>query len=310
MNRLPPLAELRAFEAAARHLSFKAAAQELGVTPTAISHQIRLLEAHCGQLLFRRRPRPLALTPAGAVLAPGITEGLQNFTDAWRRLDLGGEATVLRVTSTNAFASRCLLPLLPALRATHPTLKLEIIGVDTVLSLQTGEVDVAVRYARQAPQDGVAVELARDTFCAVASPSLLGPKTRNLSVPEMLHLPLIETGWPESDTEAPRWSRWIELAGTGAVGRKPKPKAPILFFREELHAIQAVIAGQGVGICSDILVRHELASGELVRVSEITLQGYGFFFVHRRGDSRKAALAALRASLMAAVRGEGCEEAQ
>ncbi len=145
MSRLPPLAELRAFEAAARHLSFKAAAHELGVTPTAVSHQIRLLEAHCGQPLFRRRPRPLALTPAGALLAPGITQGLQNFAKAWSRLHAQAGAMVLRVTATNAFASRCLLPLLPALRATHPTLTLEIIGIDTVLSLQSGEVDVAVR---------------------------------------------------------------------------------------------------------------------------------------------------------------------
>ena len=301
MKRLPPVAELRAFEAAARHLSFNAAAQELGVTPTAISHQIRLLEAHCDQLLFRRRPRPLALTPAGALLAPGITQGLQNVTDAWHRLNAAPETMMLRVTATNAFASRCLLPLLPTLRATHPTLKLEIIGIDAVLSLQAGEVDVAVRYARQAPKDGVAVQLARDTFHAVASPSLLGAKTRTLSVPEILRLPLIETGWPDNDTEAPRWSRWIEQADSGAAGRQPEPKAPILSFREELHAIQAVIAGQGVGICSDILVRHELASGELVRVSNVTLDGYGFFFVHRRGDSRKEALAALRESLMAAV---------
>ena len=301
MNRLPPLAELRAFEAAARHLSFKAAAKELGVTPTAISHQIRLLEGHCGQALFRRRPRPLALTPAGQLFAPGITEGLQNFTDAWRRLDATGEAMVLRVTATNAFASRWLLPLLPALRATHPTLKLEVIGIDAVLSLQAGEVDVAVRYARQAPKDGVAFELARDTFHAVASPILLGAKAQSLSVQEILRLPLIETGWPDNDTAAPRWSRWIERADHSAAGRKPKPGVPTLFFREELHAIQAVIAGQGVGICSDILVRRELDSGELVRVSDITLDGYGFYFVHRRGDSRKAALSALRASLIAAV---------
>ena len=89
MNRLPPLAELRAFEAAARHLSFKAAAKELGVTPTAISHQIRLLEGHCGQALFRRRPRPLALTPAGQLFAPGITEGLRTSPmpgAGWMRL--------------------------------------------------------------------------------------------------------------------------------------------------------------------------------------------------------------------------------
>lgn len=302
MKRLPPLAELRAFEAAARRLSFKAAAEELGVTPTAISHQVRQLEAHCGQPLFRRRPRPLALTAAGALLAPGLTLGLQNIADAWRRLD-AGEQTVLRVTATNAFASRCLVPLIPALRATHANLKLEIIGTDTVLPLESGEVDVAIRYARNVPQDGVALELARDTFYAVASPSLLGSRSRRLSVREILRLPLIETGWPDSDIEAPRWSRWAEKSGVAAASGKRKTNVPTLFFREELHAIQAVIAGQGVGICSDILVRRELASGQLVRASDVALDGYGFFLVHRRGDSRKAAIAALRASLMAAVRG-------
>ena len=191
MKRLPPIAELRVFEAAARHLSFKSAAQELGVTPTAISHQIRLLESHCGEILFRRRPRPLTLAPAGALLAPGIAEGLRSFTDAWARLGAAGEAMVLRMTATNAFASRCLLSLLPALRATHPALKLEIIGTDNVLALQAGEVDVAVRCARQAPKDGVAVELARDTFHVVASPRLLGSMTPTMSVREILRLPLI-----------------------------------------------------------------------------------------------------------------------
>lgn len=301
MKRLPPLTELRAFDAAARHLSFKAAAEELGVTATAISHQIRLLESHSGQSLFRRRPRPLALTAVGAALAPGIAEGLRNFAEAWRRLETSSQPIVLRLTATNAFASRCLLPLLPALRLNYPEIKLEVIGIDTVLSLQAGEVDVAVRYARQTPTDGVAVELARDTFHAVASPSLLGSSTQCLSVREILRLPLIEAGWPDHDKEAPRWSRWIERASNGAVVQKLKPKEPSLFFREELHAIQAVIAGQGVGICSDILVRRELASGELVRVSDITLDGYGFFFVHRRDDTRKSALAALCESLTTAL---------
>ncbi len=301
MKRLPPLAELRAFEAAARHLSFKAAAEELGVTPTAISHQIRLLEAHSGQSLFKRRPRPLALTPSGALLAPGIGQGLRSFAEAWKQLQASSGAIVLRVTATNAFASRCLLPLLPALRANYPELKLEVIGIDTVLSLQAGEVDVAVRYARRMPTDGVAVELARDTFHVVASPRLIGSGTRRLSVPEILLLPLIEAGWPEHDTEAPRWARWIERASDAAVGQKMKPREPSLFFQEELHAIQAVVAGQGVGICSDILVRRELASGELFQVSDVTLDGYGFFLVHRSGDSRKSALAALRESLTAAL---------
>jgi LysR family transcriptional regulator, glycine cleavage system transcriptional activator len=110
VKRLPPLGTLRAFEAAARHLSFKEAANELGLTPTAISHQIRLLEQYCGQKLFRRRPRPLALSDAGARLFPTIRDGFDAFASALASLSGKAEAKPLRVTSTSAFASRWLVP--------------------------------------------------------------------------------------------------------------------------------------------------------------------------------------------------------
>src|SRR5882757_1820961 len=99
MRKLPPLAELRAFEAAARCLSFKLAAAELGVTPTAVSHQIRLLEAYCGQPLFRRQPRPVALTWAGQQLFPVIRHGFDSFTEAINGVRARGTGTRLRVTA-------------------------------------------------------------------------------------------------------------------------------------------------------------------------------------------------------------------
>ena len=119
MLHLPPLTELRAFEAAARHLSFKAAAVELAVTPTAISHQIRLLEQHCGKPLFRRQPRPLALTPAGERLYPVIRDGLAKFAIVLSVVR-GDKSGPLRVTATNAFAGRWLVPRLPSWRKAHP----------------------------------------------------------------------------------------------------------------------------------------------------------------------------------------------
>ena len=106
MRRLPPLGTLRAFEAAARRLSFKEAAKELGLTPTAISHQIRLLEQYCGETLFRRHPRPLALSDAGARLFPAIRDGFDGFAAALASLAGEAEAKPLRVTTTSAFASR------------------------------------------------------------------------------------------------------------------------------------------------------------------------------------------------------------
>ncbi len=289
MSRLPPLTELRAFEAAARHLSFKAAAAELGVTPTAISHQIKLLEQHCGQPLFRRRPRPLTLTAAGWQLFPVVRDSFQRIgtaLDTVQRAEKGGR---LRVTATNAFAARWLVPRLRHWRESHPHLRLDVIGTDQVLDLQSGDADVAVRYARVAPADGVSVELVRDTFQVVGSPLLVGRPGGWLTPADLARFPLIETEWLPTDTSAPTWQHWE------AVARRRHQTVPRLAslarlnFREELHAIAAVIAGHGLALCSDVLVAPELASGALLRLSDIALPGYGFHIV-RRADHLQAAL--------------------
>jgi len=135
MHRLPPLTELRAFEAAARQVSFKKAAAELGLTPTAISHQIRLLEQYCGTALFRRRPRPLALTEAGARLFPVVRDGLEAFAAGLGAIRRQGDRQPLRVTTTNAFASRWLVPRLPRWRKLRPDAPLDVIGTDNVIDL-------------------------------------------------------------------------------------------------------------------------------------------------------------------------------
>src|SRR5215469_13914569 len=141
MNKLPPLIELRAFEAAARHLSFKKAAAELGVTPTAISHQIRLLERYCGCALFRRRPRPLALTDEGARLFPVIRDGIEGCACHSASVRATASRQLLRVTTTNAFASRWLVPRLPQWRKVRPDAPLDVIGTDNVLDLHAGDAD-------------------------------------------------------------------------------------------------------------------------------------------------------------------------
>src|SRR6185295_6891012 len=143
MEKLPPLVELRAFDAAARHLSFKVAAAELRVTPTAISHQIKLLERHCGRVLFRRQPRPLKLTPAGERLFPIIRDGFDAFADALATVRAGATAGHLRITATNAFAARWLVPRLQNWRASYPRLRLDILGTDAVLDLKAGDADIA-----------------------------------------------------------------------------------------------------------------------------------------------------------------------
>ena len=290
MRKLPPLAELRAFEAAARCLSFKQAAVELRVTPTAISHQIKLLEAYCGQPLFRRQPRPVALTWAGEQLFPLVRDGFESFTQAINGIRAGTTGARLRVTATNAFAARWLVPRLPKWREAHPRLNLDILGTDAVLSLQTSEVDISIRYVRSAPTDGPSFELARDRFLVVAAKKLVGSLRRPLDPIQLSQFPLIEAGWPASDTEAPTWQRWQ------AVARRRHKHVPDLSglvslnFREELHAIEAAVSGQGIAICSDVLVAPELASGALVRVANVTLPGYGFYIVHRSSHPKLASI--------------------
>ena len=295
MRKLPPLTELRAFEAAARHLSFKVAAAELHVTPTAISHQIKLLERYCGKTLFRRRPRPLKLTTAGEQLFPVVRDGFETFADVLATVRAGAVGGRLRITATNAFAARWLVPRLPHWRAAHPRLKLDIQGTDTVLDLAAGDADIAIRYSRKPPPGGVCIELARDIFRVVASPRLVGDQGESLSPAELANFPLIEAEWPTTDLGAPNWQRWQTMAHRRLKHVPDLAQLQSLAFREELHAIEAAISGQGIAICSDVLVAPELASGALVQVSKLTLPGYGFYLVYRSEHPKLASIRAFSA---------------
>jgi len=289
MLNLPPLTALRAFEAAARYLNFKSAASELGVTPTAISHQIRLLEQHCGQPLFRRRPRPVALTAAGERLFPVVRDGLAKFATAFSSVR-GDKRGALRVTATNAFASRWLVPRLPSWRKAHPGIALEVIGTDAVLDLNAGEADLAVRYARAPPPNLIAQQLFRDRFFAVCAPALLSDGRPPRTPADLAKYPLIECFWSPSDSEAPTWSRWQVRARAAFRKGFEIGGSPDLSFREESHGIEAAIAGQGIALCSDILVGSELRAGKLIKLFDIAVPGFGFYIVHRSGHPRRRAI--------------------
>jgi len=279
MRNLPPLRSLHAFEAAARHGSFKLAAVELGVTSTAISHQIRLLEETCGCQLFQRQPRPLVLTKAGARLFPGLRNGFDVLAGAMAAIAEPDVRAPLRITSPNAFASRWLVPRLSKWREANPTVPLEIIGTDAVLDLRAGAADVAIRYARKPPLDFVAQEVFRDTFFPVCSPGLLASDGRSIRrAADLLRFPLIHFDWMNRDPDAPTWRRWLATARSIDPGLEAD-KAWDLSFREELHAIDAVVAGQGIAICSDVVVSNELRSGVLVKAHPLSLPGYGFYLV-------------------------------
>jgi LysR family transcriptional regulator, glycine cleavage system transcriptional activator len=299
MKKLPPLIELRAFDAAARHLSFKKAAAELGVTPTAISHQIRLLEQYCGRPLFRRRPRPMSLTEPGARLFPVIRDGLEAFATAIAAVKRDRNKQPLRVTTTNAFASRWLVPRLPRWRKEHPNTPLDVIGTDNIVDLNAGDADVAIRYARSSPTDGIAKDFLSDRFWPVCSPDLLSSGLNRVA--DLRKYVLVHCYWSPSDLGAPTWQRWLTVARSKWRDVPELKDVDHLSFREELHAIEAVIAGQGIGIFSDVLVAQELATGTLVKAFDVPLTGYRFHLVHTSGHPREKVIQAFSMWLQSVI---------
>jgi LysR family glycine cleavage system transcriptional activator len=252
-----------------------------------------LLEQYCGRALFRRRPRPLSLTDAGAGLFPAIRGGLEGFAAAIAAVKRETGQQPLRVTTTNAFASRWLVPRLPAWRKLHPDVPLEVIGTDTMLDLQAGDSDVAIRYAtsRVPPRDGIVDDLFSDTFWPVCSPGLLstGRLKRPVDLPNHV---LIHCYWSPADREPPTWQRWLAAAQRKWREVPEFKDMQHLSFREELHALEAVIGGQGVGIFSDVLVAQELAAGTLVKPFKLSLSGYNFYVVSRPSHARARAIRA------------------
>ncbi len=249
--------------------------------------------------LFRRQPRPLSLTEAGARLFPIIRDGLEAFAIAIATVKRDGDKQPLRVTTTNAFASRWLVPRLPRWRKVRPNAPLEVIGTDSVLDLHAGDADVAIRYARTLPTDCIAKEFLSDSFWPVCNRELLTSGLK--SAADLRGHVLVHCYWSPSDLGAPTWQRWLQVA-RGKWRDVPEFKdMDHLSFREELHAIEAVIAGQGIGIFSNVLVAHELAAGTLVKAFDVSLPGYRFYVVRRLGHPREKTIQAFATWLQSVI---------
>jgi LysR family glycine cleavage system transcriptional activator len=267
MRRLPPLPALRAFEAAARHGSFKQAASELAVTATAISHQIRALETWLGVRLFERQVRKVVLTDAGAQLYPVLRDGFDAFETALRRPGTPARRQVT-ISATSAFVGRWLAPRLASFSALHPDIDLALQATGQAVGLDAAA-DLAIRYG-SGPYPGlVAHALFADRFGPVASPAL------GLASPADLDkLPLIDFTWHRQHPHNPTWQAWYAAAGLSWPAGRGR-----LLFSDEGHAIQAALAGQGVALPSLALVADDLAAGRLVQPFGPTLPGHAYHLV-------------------------------
>lgn len=285
MRHLPPLNALHAFEVAARHLSFQEAAEELDVTPTAISHQIKVLEDHLEIPLFRRRPRPLALTEAGQFLYPVVREQFDAIAEAIARLRQEPNFTDLTVSVTNVFAAKWLVPRLSKCQQICSEVDLRLQTSNDVVNLQARTVDLAIRYGRSS-YPGLAVHrLMSDEFVPVCSPQLLAGEHPLEKPSDLVHHPLLHFEWIHYGPEAPNWKNWLDLAGVKDVDPNRGVK-----FNEESLAIQAAIAGQGVALCSSIHVADDVALGFLVKPFEIALQGLNYSAVYLKNHPKERSI--------------------
>lgn len=256
---LPPLAALRAFEAAARLLSFKRAAAELGVTPTAISHQIRQLEDGLGRPLFVRRTRRVELTDAGTRLLPFLTEGLDQMQRGIDELRSDAAERAVTVTATVAFTTRWLVPRLSRFRTRHPDVRLRFLASNDLIDPIGNAADLAIRYGGQRVAGSRSTQLFRARFAAVCRPGLgvRGPT-------DVIRGPLIRFAWHRSTPDTPTWSRWFQAAGldrgTPSVDDEARSD---LDFSEEGDALLAAVAGEGIALANLALVADDLERGDL-----------------------------------------------
>lgn len=258
-DKLPPLESLRAFEAAARHLSFTRAADELCVTQSAVSKQVIALESALATRLFERRTRALALTAAGERLLRATALAFAELRAASAELRGGGEPTVTLAT-TQAFASFWLIPRLADFRRRHPGIDIRISADTRVVNLERGRFDAAVRYLQDRNAPASALRLFGDTVLPVASPACLKKSGRPLARPADLahHVLLV---YEDGEQRRPwlSWPVWLEMAGV--AHRRP---AGSIAFNQYEQAIRAAIDGQGVALATLALVADLLRDGKLL----------------------------------------------
>ncbi|MCK1741038.1 transcriptional regulator GcvA [Bradyrhizobium sp. 139] len=292
--RLPSLNGLRAFEAAARHLSFTLAASELNVTQTAISHQIRRLEEELGIRLFVRQNRALALTPEARDYLPGVRAAFNDLRLATDRLRRKDDDKVLTVSTLASLAAKWLLPRLTDFQEQHPGIDVRITTSTSLVDFQRDNVDAAIRYGRGQWPGLRADWLMADELFPVCSPSLLrGDKP--LRRPEDLRdHPLLHTSNANSDD----WRLWLTAAGLPVdIARQPGITFDMIFM-----TIQAAIDGIGVAMGRTSYVQDDIAKGRLVVPFKIALPAdAGFYVVAPEGRREAPKLAAFRQWVVAAA---------
>jgi len=281
--RMPSLNALRAFEAVGRLLSLRAAAGELSVTPSALSHQIRSLEQQLDIQLFIRRPQGLQLTDAGAALLPQLTAGFSQLVDAVASIKPRRHPGVLTVSMLSTFAMRWFIPRLHRFQQQYPYIEVRISTSIELVDFDRDDVDCAIRSGLGHWEHTVAERLLDEQFSPVCSPSLLTPE-RQLNTPaELAGFTLLHSKLRPDD-----WQRWL-----CSEGEPDLTGVQQLEFETRNFAITAAARGLGVAIIDPLLVQEELKDGRLIQPFTHTVprrSAYYLVWSDHRKDSHELRL--------------------
>ena len=260
---LPPLNALRAFVVTAQHLSFTKAANELHVTPAAVSHQVKILEEFVGVPLFQRLTRAIRLTEQGQSALPILSEGFDLLAEGAKELYGTGDQNVLTVSATPSFAAQWLVPRLAEFQELNPEIKIRIDASVEIVNLRRDAVDVAIRWGSGDYPGHSSDRLFQDEVFPVCSPKLLTGLHPLKTPQDLVHHTLLHSGGVINNVSYAEWPMWLKLAGAEEVDWRKGPE-----FSVENMALQAAIEGHGVALINTSLVRDDLASGRLVQPFE------------------------------------------
>lgn len=296
---LPPLKAMRYFEVSARHLSFTKAADELNVTHSAISHQIKALEDWLGVPLFRRQNRSLQLTEAGHAYLPALKDAFERLAEASRRVRTREQGGPLVVSTMPSFAAKWLVPRLRGFRAAHPEIDVRISADDRVVDFEREDVDLAIRYGRGS-WTGLRVDrLASEMMVTVCSPRLRDGPPAMLKPADLLNYDLLQ----DHDWRDDYWLRWLTAAGLPEA----RPRRALSFNYTDLM-IRAAIDGLGVALCPAALVADDVAAGRLVRPFEVHLRTEsGYYLVTPLARATRPKIVAFRSWMLAEIAATGEE---
>jgi len=276
---IAPLNALRAFEAAARHLSFTRAAEELCVTQAAISHQVKGLEERLGATLFRRSHRGLVLTDEGLALAPALWDAFGRIDTVLERFEAGGVKEVLTVSAVGTFAVGALLKELPAFRAAHPFVDLRLLTNNNKVDLAAEGLDYAIRFGDGAWNGTEAERIAAAPLAPLCAPALLDLLREPT---DLARVPLLRS------YRAQDWPAWFEAAGMPPIAAR----GPL--FDSSLIMAQAAMLGEGVALAPVSMFRRELDSGLLAQPFAATADVGAYWLTRLKSKTPTGAMHSFR----------------